>query len=756
MLSFTKKTLSLLLLFSGSLALLSGMSPDDSPNKEKKSWISRFFSRNANTVVPEGYSPKLDSRKIAPITTEDATLNGRINTPTPPLLHSITPSPLTIVNEADRQSPSIISELEILRWKYPVFDLFEQYLALDEFVFNKNASYEISLKKSTSHFPTEKELQRNTPYPEAIIESSDLATLIKSFCETYADAPREHYIQKFSVVTGSELRFIGGQSGNVHSLVRQLCELMKEGFLNEDLQITVPDNYLFFLGNYSNYGLLSTDVLALIMRLRIENPQNVIIMRGSSEELWRPENNYMKTFDAELKARYPEEASALKNQFMSAHKLLPLATFVDIAGDPSKGFIQCAHGGIIQEDAQRDLVDFLHNPNERNKKYLEHKGLFALVSGKVSGLSFSESSSTKTREEVLNYRANTNIKYIFSGTNDKKSCCKNTLAGFAEPICLLPVEEQEYHALYENPTLKPLDVPEATSLMKLAKNSVSEDEEAARLEEASDLFHEAQKISAAYNSWLQDKKFTLDSLWQKGFRLSELPPFILPVFTFNNTSSVSASYDEGYGALHVETSWEESILRYNIFRPDIFTARSMLFNDEWPSLPSSLAAEKWPQFYRHIRQGAAIALLFYPLTTYIDATGKPHVYINTDQAMNNQQLKNYIMKQAEHVALIEEKALRKATREAELDAEFTAKRKAGRNKNLYNKYYDHLLHLKLQQLDKDYVHPGDILSIVVKKFTTTFGQPAQQERISPEFKEMIRNRQHLKKMFPEQSKKTSH
>lgn len=94
-------------------------------------------------------------------------------------------------------------------------------------------------------------------------------------------------------------------------------------------------------------------------------------------------------------------------------------------------------------------------------------------------------------------------------------------------------------------------------------------------------------------------------VWQRdpelqGLRIGSLPSFIGPVFTFSNASSCRANYDEvqlarvsaaappavdrhalarrqGFGMLTMAATWEDCVVRYRIYRPEVFTVRASVF-----------------------------------------------------------------------------------------------------------------------------------------------------------------------------------
>ncbi len=151
------------------------------------------------------------------------------------------------------------------------------------------------------------------------------------------------YVQKKIVPQGSEIALWGDLHGSAHSLVRCLKHLRVLGYLRDDFSIEQnhPHFYFTFLGDYVDRGAYSLEVLYLLMKLKIANPNRVFIVRGNHENV---AVNRIWGFAQEAQAKYGRscDISAIEQFF----NLLPMANYIGCRSDQGvKDFILCCHGG---------------------------------------------------------------------------------------------------------------------------------------------------------------------------------------------------------------------------------------------------------------------------------------------------------------------------------------------------------------------------------------------------------------------------
>lgn len=144
------------------------------------------------------------------------------------------------------------------------------------------------------------------------------------------------YTQKLLIPSGSEVVFWGDIHGSASSLLRSLRRLYHNKFIDDNFKIIKNNGYLVFLGDHVDRGTYGVEVLYLIMRLKIENPEQVIILRGNHED-YKMNKHY--TFSKEIEKKYPLQEV---DEIFSFFGLLPQALYLGTG----KNYIQCCHGGL--------------------------------------------------------------------------------------------------------------------------------------------------------------------------------------------------------------------------------------------------------------------------------------------------------------------------------------------------------------------------------------------------------------------------
>lgn len=113
--------------------------------------------------------------------------------------------------------------------------------------------------------------------------------------------------------------------GDIHGSVHSLCRTISN-FLDSSWKIVDPCRYLVFLGDYVDRGPYSIEVLFIIFKLKIRNPQNVIILRGDHE---MPSMILSKdSFIKELKKKFSNEWLFLYELLTKTFNYFACAEFV--------------------------------------------------------------------------------------------------------------------------------------------------------------------------------------------------------------------------------------------------------------------------------------------------------------------------------------------------------------------------------------------------------------------------------------------
>lgn len=194
------------------------------------------------------------------------------------------------------------------------------------------------------------------------------------------------FVQK-KIVTGEDtIIFKGDLHGDIHSLISFLQELQNSNFLEKNsFKIKDASKYLVFLGDYTDRGQYGVEVIYTILRLKIENPDQVILIRGNHEDL---QLNMRYGFCREFMQKFKNIDASYKDKCMEKickfYNLLPVALYLG-SGVVNKNFILCCHGGLeigfnaeklinSRNNVQYQFVGALNRRKEANK--LSHFDIF--------------------------------------------------------------------------------------------------------------------------------------------------------------------------------------------------------------------------------------------------------------------------------------------------------------------------------------------------------------------------------------------
>ncbi|MFA6264077.1 MAG: metallophosphoesterase [Candidatus Babeliales bacterium] len=150
---------------------------------------------------------------------------------------------------------------------------------------------------------------------------------------------KPNIIQKIVVKPGAKILILGDLHGSVHSLLRNLRRLCILGFMNEQFKLK-KDTYLVALGDYSNLGRYGAEVLYLLVRLFVKNPDHVVLLHGNHDD---GEINKIWGLKTELVTKYGDDSDVLlKLMDKRIYPYLPVALFLGCHNT----FGQFCHGGI--------------------------------------------------------------------------------------------------------------------------------------------------------------------------------------------------------------------------------------------------------------------------------------------------------------------------------------------------------------------------------------------------------------------------
>lgn len=100
------------------------------------------------------------------------------------------------------------------------------------------------------------------------------------------EQPFEPVAQKLIVPAGSIIAFHGDLHGDVHSVIEFIEHLKDKKYMDADdpFKIAKDNFYMIFLGDYVDRGWHGSEVMYTITRLKVENPNQVFLVRGNHED----------------------------------------------------------------------------------------------------------------------------------------------------------------------------------------------------------------------------------------------------------------------------------------------------------------------------------------------------------------------------------------------------------------------------------------------------------------------------------------
>lgn len=152
----------------------------------------------------------------------------------------------------------------------------------------------------------------------------------------HPDVPFQPFAQKLMVPPGSEVFFHGDLHGDIRSLLGMLQWMNRSNYL-AGFRLTRTNTYLVVLGDFTDRGVYSTEVLYTLLRLKLANPARVFLCRGNHEDV---SLMVRYGFLAEGRAKYGAEFNAA--QVSRVYDFLPAVLYLGCGTN----FLQCNHGGM--------------------------------------------------------------------------------------------------------------------------------------------------------------------------------------------------------------------------------------------------------------------------------------------------------------------------------------------------------------------------------------------------------------------------
>ncbi|MCL4380508.1 serine/threonine protein phosphatase [Candidatus Dependentiae bacterium] len=156
---------------------------------------------------------------------------------------------------------------------------------------------------------------------------------------------QQFFVEKRIVKHATTVVAFGDLHGDVVTLTAALHKLVTTGQLQDNWHLQ-PGVMLMFLGDYVDRGNYGIEVLYTICKLFIENPNQVICVRGNHEDVTL---NQEYGFLRELQGKYETSgAQKIIQHCGSWYKVLPVALYLGCPVNDGKttNYILCCHGCI--------------------------------------------------------------------------------------------------------------------------------------------------------------------------------------------------------------------------------------------------------------------------------------------------------------------------------------------------------------------------------------------------------------------------
>lgn len=148
-----------------------------------------------------------------------------------------------------------------------------------------------------------------------------------------------YLMHKLPIKLGSKLTIWGDIHGSAHSICRGIEEYMEPN----TWKIKDPKRLFMFLGDYVDRGAYGVEMLYILFRLKITNPNQVFLCRGDHEMpiMQLSQEGFVK----EIKKKYQQGWLYFYETLAKLFNLLPCVIFAYIE-NCTESFLQFCHGGL--------------------------------------------------------------------------------------------------------------------------------------------------------------------------------------------------------------------------------------------------------------------------------------------------------------------------------------------------------------------------------------------------------------------------
>ncbi|NGX29039.1 MAG: hypothetical protein K940chlam1_01232 [Candidatus Anoxychlamydiales bacterium] len=225
-------------------------------------------------------------------------------------------------------------------------------------------------------------VQHSIKKPEKISIKDVIDTLNKYNSKFSSLDPKKYIgkIEKIDLEKGAKLVLKADMHGDYFSLIQHLISLQKQGYLDKNYNVKkeFKDKIVIaFLGDYIDRGKNSFEVINLLMKLKINNPNEVVLLKGNHEDL-----NLSKQYIHKKERQYYQNNELCKklDKFFSS---LPLSVLVGTKDDINKyQYTHLTHGAL---DPDIDIQEVLGQRSSKAEMYIK-RNKKATLSRRITNL----------------------------------------------------------------------------------------------------------------------------------------------------------------------------------------------------------------------------------------------------------------------------------------------------------------------------------------------------------------------------------
>jgi hypothetical protein len=265
---------------------------------------------------------------------------------------------------------------KILKIVATILIVFSVSILLSSFIFDVSSmllfSCEITL--SASYFVISigqillKYFQSKIKRPNKITIET-LIDSLKRYNDKFLPLNKNKYngkIEKIDLEKGSKLILKADLHGDYFSLIEMLRALQKQGYLDENFNVKKEYKekiIIAFLGDYIDRGENSFEIINLLAKLKINNPNEIILLKGNHEDL-----NISKYYINDQEKHFYQNEQLCENldKFFSS---LPLAVLIGCKDENKKYQYTCLSHGAFDPDI--DINKVLQKRSSRAVMYIK-------------------------------------------------------------------------------------------------------------------------------------------------------------------------------------------------------------------------------------------------------------------------------------------------------------------------------------------------------------------------------------------------